>query len=102
MAPFPPDQPADPKPTASARPLPNSQVETTWTKAGFTGVIVESQRGTETGWTVLAQDFYSPYVDTRPPLVSGAPEVRKYRLRYLQGDSPVGSYSDIIVVATTP
>lgn len=95
-------EPTDPQPTGNAFAMPNSQVQINWVKAGFTGVIVESQRGTETGWTVLAQDFNSPYVDARAPLVAGQAEVRKYRLRYLQGDTPVGVYSDVIVVSTTP
>ncbi len=102
VAPAPPDDPADPKPTASAQSLANSQVQVTWTKGAFTGVIVESQRASEVTWTLLAQDYFSPYIDTRAPLVAAQPEVRRYRLRYLQGDTPTGSYSDIIVVTTTP
>ncbi len=97
-----PGDPTDPKPTGTAIALPNSQVQINWFKGAFTGVIVESQRAGETTWTVLSQDFSSPYVDARPPLAAGAPEVRRYRLRYLQGDTPVGVTSDVMVVTTTP
>lgn len=97
-----PSDPMTAQPTGNAIALPGSQVQIEWVKAGFTGVVVESQRGAETGWTLLGTDFIAPYVDNRAPLVAGQPEVRKYRLRYLDGDSPVGLYSDIIVVTTIP
>ena len=97
-----PGDPLTAQPTGRATALPGSQIQLDWVKAGFTGVVVESQRGAETGWTLLGTDFFAPYVDNRAPLVAGQPEVRKYRLRYLDGDSPVGLYSDIIVVTTIP
>jgi len=67
-----------------------------------TGVRVESQRGAETGWAYLGVDLQSPYTDTRPPLAEGQPEVRKYRLRYLQGDQLTGDYSAVQSVTTVP
>lgn len=82
--------------------LVGSQVRIDWVKSSSDGVIVESQRGAETGWTVLATDHFSPYVDAREPLVAGQPEVRKYRLRYLLGDDPVGNYSGTFQVTTIP
>jgi hypothetical protein len=42
----------------------------------------------------------SPFVDARPPLAAGQPEMRRYRLRYVDHDEPVGDYSDVIVVTT--
>lgn len=91
-----------PKPTATAEAQPGSQVLLKWKKGGFDGVIIESQRGTETGWTQIGVDTSSPYLDSRPPLVVGQPEVRKYRLRYFKNDANVGDYSDIITVTTAP
>jgi len=86
------------KPTGKAQALPNSEVRISFVKAGHDGVDIESQRGGESTWTYLAFDGYSPYVETRPPLVPGQPEERRYRLRYRDGDVPVGDYSDVFVV----
>ncbi len=96
---LPPDPGAQPKGSGLAKP--GFGVVITWTKGKFTGVLIEGQRGAETGWTALDKDFRSPYVDLRPPLTAGAPEVRKYRLRYLLDDEPVGVPSDIISVTAT-
>jgi hypothetical protein len=65
-------------------------------------VIVEGQRAAETAWTLLGTDRFSPYVDGREPLVAGQPEVRRYRMRYLDGDEPVGAYSPVATVTTVP
>ncbi len=89
-------------PTFTAVALPNSEVRLDWVKSSSDGVIVESQRAGETTWTNLGTDRFSPFVDGRPPLVDGQPEVRRYRLRYLDGDDPVGNYSAIVSVTTVP
>lgn len=81
---------------------PNSEVEVGFNKQNYDGVHLEGQRGNEVTWTVLGNDAFSPYVDTRAPLVAGQPEVRKYRGRYLDGDTPIGDWSDIVQVSTTP
>ena len=82
--------------------LPGSDVQLKWVKRGFTGVIIESQRATETIWTQIGMDTSSPYLDSRDPLAVGVPELRRYRLRYLRTDDPIGDYSDVITVTTTP
>lgn len=90
------------KPKFKATPTPNSVVRLDWVKRRASGVIVESQRGDETTWTVLGRDTLSPYFDTRAPLVNGVPEIRRYRIRYLMGDAAVGDYSAILTITTTP
>ena len=47
-------------------------------------------------------DTSSPYLDSRDPLAVGVPELRRYRLRYIKSDAPIGDYSDVITVTTTP
>lgn len=89
-------------PTFVAVALPNSEVRLDWVKASSQGVIVESQRGDEVAWTLLGVDNFSPYLDGRAPLVAGQPEVRRYRIRYIVGDEPVGNYSAIVSVTTVP
>lgn len=89
-------------PTFTLTALPNSEVRGDWVKGTADGVIYESQRGGETVWTVLGTDANSPFIDGRPPLVAGQPEVRRYRLRYIVNDVPVGNYSAVASVTTVP
>jgi hypothetical protein len=95
-----PDAAAKPKARAAA--LSGSRVRVEFNKAGFDGVQVESRRAGEAGWQRLGTDNYSPYVDERPPVEAGKPEVREYRLRFVSRDEPVGEWSDIISVSTAP
>lgn len=92
----------EPKPDATAEGRPNFEVIIKWVKRRFDGVDVESQRGSETAWTLLAFDSVSPYVDTRPPQTAGQAESRRYRLRYRKNDEPVGVYSDILTATAGP
>jgi len=92
------DAPDEIKPTGKAKALPGAEVLITFVKAGHDGVDIESQRAGETEWTHIAFDGFSPYTDTRPLLVAGQPEERRYRLRYRDNDVPVGDYSDVFVV----
>jgi hypothetical protein len=102
IAPAPSTGAIPPKPQGTATAQPDSEVRISFVKRTFTGVQVESQRAAETAWTVLGVDLQSPYLDARPPLAAGQPEVRKYRLRYLQNDAVVGDYSDVMTVTTQP
>lgn len=89
-------------PVFTALALPNSEVRLEWVKGTSDGVLVEGQRAGETTWTLLGTDRFSPFLDGRPPLVAGQPEVRRYRMRYLDGDEPVGNYSAVVTVTTVP
>lgn len=82
---------------------PHGIVKLTFKKLGHPGVSIESQRGAETSSTVLANPLRSPYVDARANLVSGVPEVRKYKYRYVDVDGvPTGGYSDVLEMTTEP
>lgn len=94
--------PAVPKPTGSVTSDGLFTATVKFKKGGFSGVEVWSQRAGETTWVRIATDSYSPYVDNRPPLVAGQPEERRYRLRYLQLDEPVGEFSDVMSVVVGP
>jgi len=89
-------------PTFTVTALPNSENRLDFVKGSSDGVLIESQRAGEATWTLLGTDRFSPYVDGRPPLVAGQPEVRRYRIRYLSGDDPIGNYSAVVSVTTLP
>jgi len=90
------------KPTAQCTALADFTARIDWAKLKFDGVVIDSKRGDQTEWTRLDFDTRSPYEDTRPPLVAGQPEERRYRLRYFIDDQLVGEWSDDIVVITRP
>ncbi len=89
-------------PTFAAIAQPNSEVRLNWVKGNADGVIIEGQRAAENTWTLLATDRFSPFVDARAPQIAGSPESRRYRVRYLDGDAPVGNYSATVTATTVP
>ena len=97
-----PPNPDDAKPTGSGTALTGSIVRIDWKKGKFDGVFIDSERGDETTWTRLDFDMRSPYEDTRPPLATGKPEERRYRLIYFIDNQTVGVWSDMITVITLP
>lgn len=84
-------------PKIKVKSQPNAVAELQFGKDKSDGVNIYSQRGTETAWVFLARDTYSPYVDNRPLLVAGTPEVRRYRVRFLVADAEVGEPSELTV-----
>jgi len=73
----------------------------TFIKHGHAGVYGESKRGT-TDFEFLAIDTNSPYLDERPLLVAGVPEVRQYRFRFWDKGTPNGDWCAIITVTVGP
>ena len=57
------------------------------------GARIESKRGTETLFTTLTSVSSSSFIDSRPNLVVGVPEIREYRIWYLLKDVVVGLVS---------
>lgn len=48
----------------------------------------QSRRGTEAGFTRMAMDTRSPWIDRPPRLVPGQPELCEFRVRYFDDDKP--------------
>ncbi|MCX7010909.1 MAG: hypothetical protein NTY53_27330 [Kiritimatiellaeota bacterium] len=61
----------------------------------------QSQRGPG-AMEFLAIDTKVPYLDDRPLLVAGTPEVRKYRLRYWDKGLATGDWSDTATITVGP
>jgi len=88
------------KPEGKGIALPGS-VKLEFPKKGVDGQAVYSRPVGSTdpnAWEKLANDFHSPYFDTRPLAVAGTPEKREYKLRGLIGDTEIGQWSDVITV----
>jgi hypothetical protein len=43
-----------------------------------------------------------PYVDNRPMLSAGKPELREYKVVYVESDAEIGLFSDWVVVNCAP
>jgi hypothetical protein len=77
------------------------------TELGFTklksdGVNLYTKRDGDADFVFLAHDTVSPYVDNRPLLVPGKPEVRYYKAIYVVDDEEVGFFSDVVVITAYP
>jgi hypothetical protein len=79
----------------------NQAVKITFVKHGHQGVYIECQINNGP-MDFLAIDTEAPYLDDRPLLVAGTPEVRKYRLRFWDKGTPNGDWSDIATVTVGP
>jgi hypothetical protein len=65
-------------------------------------VIIYSKRDNDADFVFLARDTSSPYVDNRPLLAAGKPELRHYKAVYVQSDAEIGLFSDDVVVNCQP
>ena len=60
-------------------------VRVNFKKYGHEGVVIWSRRGAG-AWEKLDKDTRTPFMDERPLLVPGQPEVREYRLQFFDDD----------------
>jgi hypothetical protein len=77
-------------------------VRLTFAKYGHMGVHLESRRGPAGDWEFLGIDTESPYLDERPLLVAGVPEVREYRARFWDKGTANGEWTDVVKVTVSP
>ena len=64
--------------------------------------MLQSQRNGEAAWTDLGVKTGNKFVDARPPVESGKPEVRNYRMVFIQDNEPVGQWSDVVSTTVQP
>ena len=77
-------------------------VEIDFNLAGSDGVNIYSRRDGDTDFKFLARDTVPPYVDNRPMLVAGKPELRENKAVFVVADKEVSQFSDEITVNCTP
>ena len=90
------------KPTLKLTDLDHGTIQIAFNKTISDGVNLYCQREGETASTFLARDTNSPYVDNRPLLVAGKPEVRRYRAKYVLDDAETGELSDEAIITAPP
>lgn len=78
-----------------------AQVRINFFKYTHQGVYLESRRNGG-AWEFLAIDTERPYLDERPLLVAGTPEVREYRMRYWDKGTPNGPWTDVAKITVGP
>ena len=87
------------KPEIKAKAVPGGKIESSFVRGESDGILYETQIGAETVWTEKARFFKSPGTLT----VGGdQPQTVRIRARYLLDDEPVGQYSDIVQIVSTP
>jgi len=77
-------------------------VEIGFNKKDAEGVHLYGMRDGEAGYTLLASETHSPYVDNRPLLAAGKPETRQYKAMFFLGKSEIGLPSAVVIATATP
>jgi hypothetical protein len=70
--------------------------------ANSEGVKIYSRRDRDGECKFLVRDTVPPYVDNRPLLAAGKPELREYKAVFVVGDQEVSQFSDEITVNCAP
>ena len=73
-----------------------------FTKVNSDGVNIYCQREYDTDWVLLIRATTSPYIDNRPLLQIGKPELRRYTAVYMLKDQEIGQFSDDLVITCAP
>jgi len=92
--------PESKKPTLKGAPMIDDRVSITFNKQGMKAVRIQMRRNNGS-FTNIGDPTTSPFIDETPS-IDGKPEKREYRAIYLDKNEPVGQYSDIITVYSTP
>lgn len=93
---------SDSKPVLKAADQTGGVVVLSFQKFRSDGVNIYSQRENESEFIFLARDTLTRYVDNRPLLAAGKPELRRYTAVYVVKDMEVGQFSDELVVSCAP
>ena len=78
------------------------QVSLSFTKHNSAGINIYCQRENDIDWTLLGRATVSPFLDNRPLLQTGKPELRRYTAVYMSKDNETGKYSDDLVINCAP
>ncbi len=88
-------------PELSARALSGSRVRLRVVRRGHSAAAIDSRRG-EGAWEQIGVSQISVFVDERPPLQPGQPEVREYRAQGMMRNQRVGDPSAAVRAVAAP
>lgn len=88
-------------PSLVATALTGSQVSLAVGKGGYSVVAIDG-RVAGGAWSQIGVSMTATYVDGRPPVVGGAPELREYRAQGMDNNARVGALSAIVSAVTVP
>jgi hypothetical protein len=77
-------------------------VSLNFTKYKSEGINLYCQRENDVDWVMLGRATVSPFMDNRPLLQIGKPELRRYTAVYMLKDKEIGQYSDDLVINCAP
>jgi len=90
------------RPSLSGIDRTGGQVALSFSKFKSDGVNIYCQREGDADWVLLARATVSPYLDNRPLLTTGKPELRRYTAVYMLKDKEIGQFSDDAVINCAP
>jgi len=93
---------SDAKPVLKAIDQTGGNVVLSFQKSKSDGINIYAQRENESEFVFLARDTQTRYIDNRPLLVAGKPELRRYTAVYVLKDMEIGQFSDELVVSCAP
>ncbi len=77
-------------------------VALSFTKYKSDGINIYCQRENDADWVLLSRATVSPFLDNRPLLHTGKPELRRYCAVFMLKDKEVGQYSNDLVINCAP
>lgn len=89
-------------PTLTASDRTGGVISLSFTKYHSDGINVYSQRDNDSDWLLLGRATVSPFIDSRPLLQTGKPELRRYTAIYMSKDKEIGKFSNDLVVSCAP
>jgi hypothetical protein len=90
------------KPVLATNAKAGGMVEVAFNKMDAEGVHIYAMRDGDAGFTLLASETHSPYVDNRPLLTAGKPETRSYKAVFFLGKAEIGLQSDVAQATARP
>ena len=93
---------SDASPNITAIDQTGGMVVLSFTKYASEGINVYCQRSDDTDWVLLGRATLSPYIDNRPLLEVGKPELRRYTAIFMLKDKEIGKFSNDLVISCAP
>ena len=78
------------------------KVSLSFSKYSSDGINIYCKRENDADWALLGRAIVSPFIDNRPLLQVGKPELRQYTAIYMQKNDEVGQYSDDVFINCAP